>query len=238
MKGIFTCALGLAVAASTFGATITISTGTGNAAWQVQGPGTGFATVAAVSVTPSAQTGVSAPPWVAAPTGTSWVSFDSFEATNCNSAATGPANGCSSANFTSQDVYTYTLTISAAALGATSGTVNFAFASDNRVNLFIGGSSIFNNGGFGPNGTGYLALANGTYNFTAADLNGTGGLTLTAYDYNDPVVGCPSCGNPSGFLVSGSITTGGVSTTPEPATFGLVSLAGLVGGIVLRRKRS
>jgi hypothetical protein len=235
MKGIFTCALGLAVAASTFAATIDISTGAGNAAWQVNGVGTGGSTIAAVDVTGHISVSNN---WVAAPAGTSWVSFGLYEATACTSSATGPANMCASANTTPSDVYTYTLTISAAALGATSGQADFSFASDNRVNLFVGNTgSLQNNGGFGPNGTGYTSLANAVVNFSAADLNEDGSLTITAYDYNDAIPACPTCGNQSGFILDGTIATG-ASITPEPATFGLVGLAGLIGGMVLRRKQA
>ena len=254
MKALLTFALGVATVATSFGATINISTGTGNAAWQVFIPGSG--NVAAVSLTAAQSNPAS---WAPAPAGSSWVSYGATQGTSCPTAATGPANGCASPlTNPNGDTWTYTLTISAANLGATTGSLNFIFGSDNRVNLFVGNNATAQiwNGGSNTNGTGYNPLGCsgtpsptsagntqatynncvGTVSFGAANLNGDGSLTLTAYNFNDPIPGCPACGDPTGFVLEGTALTG-AAATPEPATFGLVALAGLAG-LALRRKRS
>jgi hypothetical protein len=66
------CALAMAAAVTASGASINIDTGT--ASWQVFIPAIG--NVAAVSVSPNGT-------WAPAPTGSSWVSFDSVASTSC-----------------------------------------------------------------------------------------------------------------------------------------------------------
>jgi hypothetical protein len=68
----------------------------------------------------------------------------------------------------------------------------------------------------------------GTVSFGAANLNGDGSLTLSASVFNDPIPGCPTCGDPTCFIAEGSLLTGS-SVTPGPATFGFVILGGLAG---------
>jgi hypothetical protein len=250
MKGIFTVALGLAVSASTFAAAIDIDTGF--APWMVTGPGyTGPAIV------------VSAPngTWAPAPAGASWVSWGANESVSC---AVGqlPGNGCASTNFNPNgDTWVYTLNIAAGLLGATSGDLNFVFGGDDSVEAFVGGgpgatsftTQIWNQGGSlgafaqlgcsnaaqgatnaGSSQTSYNACTT-TIPFDATFLNTDGSLTITAFDFNAPISGCPTCGNPTGFVLGGDALTG-LSDSPEPATFGVVALAGLAG-FMLRRKR-
>ena len=163
MKGLLTCTLGLAIAATTFGATIDISTGTGNAAWQVFDLSQGQF-VAATSLTTAQNNGT----WAPAPTGTSWVSWGTQQGTSCVVGQT-PGNGCASTNFntTNGDTWTYMLNISAAALGATSGTLNFVFGSDNTVNLFVGNGP--------PTGTSVSSVGN-YWNQTGPPAGGFGNL--------------------------------------------------------------
>jgi hypothetical protein len=54
------------------------------------------------------------------------------------------------------DTWSYALTISAASLGATSGSLNFIFGADKRVNLFVGNNSVAQtwNSGTPTNGNG------------------------------------------------------------------------------------
>jgi len=257
MKGFLTFTLGVAAVATTFGATINISTGTNNAAWQVFVPGSGF--VAATSLTVAQQNGTWAPaPISISPiSGSNWVSYGAVQGTSCVVGQT-PGNGCANALINPNgDIWTYTLTISAASLGATSGNLNFIFGSDNRVSVFVGNNSVSQVwGGNGPNGNGFNPLGcsgtpnptsagntqaqynncTGTVAFGAGNLNGDGSLTITAYNYNDPIVGCPGCGNPTGFVLEGTLSTG-AAATPEPATISMVVLAGLAG-LALRRKRT
>jgi len=247
MKGLLTFTLGMAAVATSFGATIDISTG--SAAWGVFVPGGSL-----ISATSVAGNGA----WAPAPAGSSWVSFGADQSTSCVIGQT-PGTGCASTLINpAGDIWTYQLIISAASLGATSGTLNFIFGSDNRVNLFVGSAAgaLVWDGGNSSNGTGFNPLGcsanpptsagntQATYNlctstvaFGAGQLNGDGSLTLTAYNFNDPSIpACPACGNPTGFVLEGDILTG-AAATPEPATFGLVALAGLAG-LALRRKRS
>ena len=248
MKGLFSVALGLATVATTFGGLININTGVAN--WQYYSTATS-SFVNAVVVVPTNGT------WAPAPTSSSWVSFGAIEGTSCAVGQT-PGNGCAHTLVNPLgDVLTYQLVISAASLGATSGTVNFVFGSDNRVTMFVGTGppSYIWNGGSSSNGTGFNPLgcsanpptsagsSQATYNnctttvsFNASTLNADGSLTLTAYNYNDPIPGCPACGDPTGWILAGTVSTG-AAATPEPATFGLVALAGLAG-LALRRKRS
>lgn len=247
MNRIFPIALAMVSVGTTFGATINLDTGV--AAWQVYAQSNG-GLISAIVVAPNGA-------WAPAPTGSSWVSYGSVQSTSCTVGQT-PGNGCASTNTNpSGDILSYTLTISAVSLGATSGNLNFVFGSKNRVNLFVGNNSNYQNwGGLAPTGAGFNSLGcsgipvtnagntQGTYNnclgtvtFSAANLNGDGSLTLTAYSYNDPIAGCAgaACGNPTGFILEGTALTG-VAATPEPATFGLVGVAGLIGLAVRRMK--
>jgi hypothetical protein len=246
-----------ALAGATFGGVINISTGTNNAIWQVSGPGIAVP-VTATSLTVAQQNGTWAPaPISISPiSGANWVSYSSVQGTSCVVGQT-PGNGCANtlAN-PNGDTWTYSLTISAASLGATSGTLNFIFGADNRVVLGVGNggpSEAWNTGAptngnafnpLGCSGTPPTSAGNtqaqynncvGTVSFSAGNLNGDGSVTLTALVANDPIVGCPTCGDPTGFVLEGTLSTTPV-TTPEPATFALVGLAGLAG-IVLRRRR-
>lgn len=258
MQSLFKAALGLAAAATTFGATINLSTGTNNANWQVYSAGAGVF-VTATSLTVAQQNGSWAPaPISISPlSGSNWISYGSIQGTACSAGQT-PGNGCANANINvAGDVWTYTLNISAASLGATSGSLNYLFGADSRVNLFVGNNSFSQVwGGSAPTGAGFNTLGcsgtpvtNGgntqaqynncvnTVNFGAGNLNGDGSLTLTAYVFNDPIVGSTfSVGNPTGFVLEGTVLTG-AALTPEPATFGMVALVGLAG-LVLRRKTS
>ena len=243
MKRFFPIAIAMVTVGTAFGATINLNTGV--AAWQVYSPLTG-SVISAVVVSPNGA-------WAPAPTGSSWVSISSVQSTSCIGNQT-PGNGCANANFNAGgDVFSYTLTISAASLGATSGSLNFVFGSDSRVNVFIGNANSAQNwGGQVAPGTGSSTLgcsgtpvtsagsAQATYNnclstiaFNAAALNNDGSLTLFAYSFNDPTT--TGAGNPSGFLFEGTAVTPLVGT-PEPATFGLVGVASLVGLAVRRKK--
>ena len=247
IKTLLGCALVMAAVVTASGASINIDTGT--ASWQVFGPGTG--NIAAVSVSPNGS-------WAPAPTGSSWVSFDSVASTSCVVGQT-PGNGCANTLMNpTGDTWTYTLTVSASTLGATSGHLSFVFGADDQVNLFVGDEpGQFWNGGSSTNGTGFNPLgcsgtpdpssAGGTNPYTcntsipfnASDLNGDGSLTLTAYVFNDPIPACPACGDPSGFVLDGLLTTGPVaSAVPEPLTFGLVGLAVVTGCAIRLRRRT
>ena len=253
MKVFSALALGLAIATTASAALINISTGTNNAAWTVFVPGSGF--VVATSLTVAQQNGTWAPaPISISPiSGANWISYSSIQGTSCTVGQT-PGNGCANANIIgSGDIWTYALTISAATLQATSGNLNFIFGADNRVNLFVGNNSLSQIwGGGAPTGTGFNPLGcsgtpvtnagntqaqynncNGIVSFNAGNLNGDGSLTVTAYVFNDP--GVTGAGNPTGFVLEGTLNT---NATPEPATFGLVGVACLAGLATLRRKRS
>ena len=252
MKEFSKIALGLTVAATTFAATIDISTGAGHGNWQVFILGTG--TVSASSLSGGQVNGQ----WATAPVGSNWVSWGPNEGIGCVFGQT-PGNGCAHTLLNAAgDVWAFSLTISAATLVATSGTVNFVFGSDNRVSMFVGsnsGTQIWD-GGSQTNGQGYNPLgcsgqsgptsaggSQATYNnclgtvsFNASNLNANGSLTLSAYSFNDPIPGCPACGDPTAFILEGTLMTSPTfAATPEPATFGLVALAGLAG-FALRRK--
>jgi hypothetical protein len=235
-------ALGLMTGALSFGAAITISTGTAN--WDVSGPGVS-GLVAATTLTTGENNGA----WAPAPTGSSWLSWGAVEGTSCVVGQT-PGNGCADTNFnaTSGDTWTYILTVSAAVLGATSGTANFVFGADNSVSLFLGNEAP-QTAGFNPLGCsntggatsagdtqGSYSACTTTISFNAADLNGDGSLTLEGIVSNAPIGGCPACGNPTGFVLEGDILTGSTSVVPEPGTFGLMGVAGLAL-LGIRRRR-
>lgn len=241
MKNII--ALGLMTGVLSFGTTISIDTGT--ASWQVDGPGTGGA-VAATTLTTGETNGT----WAQAPTGSSWISWGAVEGTSCVVGQT-PGNGCAHTNFNpSGDIWAYTLTITAASLGATSGTANFVFGADSSVNVFIGNEpeqawsgadplGCSNTGGATSAGStqGSYSGCTTTVSFNASDLNGDGSLSFTAYVTNAPIGGCPACGNPTGFVLDGDVLTGASTlATPEPGTFGLMSVAGLAL-LGIRRRR-
>jgi hypothetical protein len=101
-------ALALVTGALSFGAAITISTGT--ASWDVSGPGVS-GLVAATTLTTGENNGT----WAPAPTGSSWLSWGAVEGTSCVVGQT-PGNGCADTNFnaTSGDTWAYILTVSAA----------------------------------------------------------------------------------------------------------------------------
>jgi hypothetical protein len=162
-----------------------------------------------------------------------------------------PGDGCASTSFNSStgDIWLYTLTISAASLGATSGTANFVFGGDNSVELFLGSEPGQSWSGYSPLGCSKAGGATSagstqgsysgcvtTLSFDAADLNGDGSLTIDAYVTNAPFSGCPACGNPTGFVLDGDIFTGASPTVPEPGTFGLIGAAGLAL-LGIRRRR-
>jgi hypothetical protein len=251
----FVClAMGGALAVTAFGATINISTGTNNASWQVFNG----AFVAATSLTVAQQNGTWAPaPISISPiSGANWISYGSVEGTSCVVGQT-PGNGCAHALINpSGDLWTYQLNISASALGATSGTANFIFGADNRVNVFLGNNSTAQawNTGTPTNGNAFNPLGCsgtpnptsagstqasynncvGTVAFGPANLNGDGSLSIVAFVTNDPIVGCPACGDPTGFVLEGTLSTI-PAVVPEPATIGLIGLAGLAG-FAFRRK--
>ncbi len=254
MREMLKISLGLAVAASTFAATIDISTGAGHANWQVFIQGTG--TVAASSLS-GGQVNSS---WATAPVGSNWVSWGPNEGTSCVVGQT-PGNGCAHTLLNGAgDVWAFSLTISAATLAASSGTLNFIFGSDNRVSMFVGLNSTTQiwDGGSQTNGQGYNPLGcsgqsgptsaggsqatynncNGTVSFNSSNLNANGSLTLSAFSFNDPIPGCPACGDPTAFILEGTLVTSPTSSaTPEPATFGLVALAGIAGWALRRKQR-
>ena len=242
--------IGLVTTAISFGGIINIATGTNNGNWQVSGPGV-VGTVAATSLTVAQQNGTWAPaPISISPiSGANWLSWGAVQGTSCVVGQT-PGNGCANTLFNSGgDTWLFTLNISAATLGSTSGSANFIFGADNRVSLALGINSTPQiwNGGSNVNGTGFNPLGcsgavaptsagntqaqynncvgNETFNVT--NLNGDGSLTITATVVNDPIPGCPACGDPVGFVLEGTISTG-VTVTPEPGTFGLFGGAVLV----------
>lgn len=266
MKGLISLALGVAVAATTFGATIDISTGTGNAAWQVTGPGY---TGAAISLT-TAQQQTS---WAPAPTGTNWVSWGSTQGTSCAPGPTGPGAGCASTNFntTVGDTWIYSLTISAAQLGTTSGTINFVFGSDDYVNLFVGngpptGTSATSLGNYWnqtsatpPGGFGNLGCSSNSGSATSAgNTQTTYNTCLTPNANNTISFSAANYLNADGSLTltayvtnaaiagcaacgnpTGFVLDGDINTTPgvpEPTTLSMFAIAGL-SGLAYRRKR-
>jgi hypothetical protein len=249
---LFPLAIALSAFGTAFGATINISTG--SALWQVDDPNLGYVPATVLTA------GEPNPAWATAPAGSSWVSFGAVQGVSCVVGQT-PGNGCSSIIMNPNgDLWVYSLTIPAASLNSSIGVLNFIFGGDNRVNVFVGNNSEIEtwNTGSETNGIAYEQLAcsglpptnagntqasynncTGTVPFGASNLNGDGSLSIYAYAYNDPIPGCPICGNPSGFLLEGTLTTlgsNGNSPVPEPASFGLVSLAGLVG-LAFRMKR-
>lgn len=256
MKGLLIITLGLAAAAGAFGAVIDIGTGIGNAPWQVFDPSLGF--VPATSLSTAQQNGAWAPP----PTGSDWVSLGSNQGTSCSVGQT-PGNGCASTLLNpAGDTWQYVLNISAAQLGATSGTVNFVFGADDSVSLFVGGGpgatsdigQIWNQGpGLGaytdlgcsadgsPTNAGHTqgsyAACTSTLAFDATMLSVDGSLAINAYVFNAPISGCPACGDPTGFVLSGAITTGAGAAAPEPATFVLLAISGLAGMVAYRRRK-
>jgi hypothetical protein len=224
MRTVLFAVLSVSAIATAFGSTINLSTGV--ASWQVFVPASGF--VNATNVSPNGT-------WASAPVGSSWISYGATQSTSCVVGQT-PGNGCANTLVNpSGDIWTYTLTLSAATLGATSGTLSFVMGADNRVNLFAGNNSLaMNRGGNGPNGNGYSPLSGTlTGSWNASNLNGDGSLTLTAFVFNDPISGCPACGDPTGFVLSGSATSG--SAAPEPTTLSMLGIIG-VGGWTLRRR--
>lgn len=233
--------VGVALCATARGGAIDISTGV--ALWQLTG-GT------ATTLTVGQQNGT----WAPAPAGSAWISSSSSEGTSCVVGQT-PGNGCATAlTNPAGDLYVFTLTVSAASLGTTSGSLNYIFGADSDVSLAIGlGGSpqLWNSGSpgaaFNPlgcsgtpptsagNTQGTYNTCTGTVNFNAANLNGDGSLTLSASVTNAPIVGCPACGDPMGFVLEGDILTGGTlpPSVPEPATFGLMAVAG--AALIARR---
>jgi PEP-CTERM motif len=259
MKMFLQFALGAVCAAAAFGGIVNISTGTNNANWLVSGPGVAIP-VAATSLTVAQQNGTWAPaPISISPiSGANWLSYGSNEGTSCVVGQT-PGNGCAHTLVSSTgDTWTYTLNISAAALGSTSGLANFIFGADNRlvVSVGIGGTLEPWNTGTPTNGNAFNPLGCsgnpaptsagntqaqynncvGNVSYNAANLNGDGSLTITATVVNDPIVGCSACGDPTGFVLEGTLSTAAATSAPEPATFALVGLAGLVGLALRRRK--
>ena len=254
MKHFLRFAAVVATCACVSGGMIDVSTGT--APWQVFVPGSG-----SISVVPVSPNGT----WAPAPAGSSWVSFDLFQSTSCVVGQT-PGNGCANTIINPDgDLWSYFLTISAADLAATSGSLNFVFGSDNRVNLFVGDTSSAQvwNGGNPTNGAGFNPLGcsalpaptdagstqasysncTTTVSFGATNLNPDGSLTLIAYNFNDPIPGCPDCGDPTGFILQGDLLTS-TALAPEPSTFSLIGLVGFfwlllywmrVGNVKLRR---
>jgi PEP-CTERM motif len=246
MRGFLPLALGLAVAASTFGANINITSGAPGVTWTVTGPnGSGVNGANAVVVSATNST------WAAAPTGSNWISWGAVQGTSCVVGQT-PGTGCANTLFNAAgDTWIYTLTISAATLGSTFGTANIVFGGDDKVNLFVGVNQQIqatSTPGYNPI---YCAAPGGATSagntnpyscgasiaFTAANLNGDGSLTISLFDTNIPISGCPGCGDPTGVVISGVVNSG-VALTPEPATLGLVTLAGIAGLALRRRKRN
>ena len=233
MKIFLSLALG-AASVTAFGAIFNINTGVANWQYNLPNSTTGSAVMASANGT-----------WAPAPTGSAWVSFGPNEGISCIVGQT-PGNGCASSNFSiNGDVITYTLTFSAATLGATSGTFSAIFGADNRVQLNVGVNSLaqVNNGtAYNPLSCATAAGATSAGNtnpyscptvaFNASVLNPDGSLTITALDFNDFVRG----GNPSGFVLAGTIRTG-AQVVPEPATIGMVGLVGIVGLAAARFKR-
>jgi len=235
MKTVSSYALGLVAVANAFGGPIDVSTGV--AAWQVYTDTTG--NISAIAQTPNSV-------WAPAPLGSSWVSWGVDQSLSCVVFQT-PGQGCASALVNpTGDVSVYQLVVTAAQLnGATSGSVNFVFGSDNRANLFVGNEYNENSGGFGPTATGYDPLScsapGGSTNagntqfsyancttavpFSSGDLGSDGSLTIVAYVLNLPIANCPACGDPTGFVLGGTLTPDTASATPEPATIGLVGIA-------------
>ena len=229
MKKLISLALGVAVAAISFGAPITLNTG--SAAWQVATTGVGLG-----PVTPLNAAQANPGNWVAAPGGASWISATYLavnpssnallQGTPCGVAGTAGTN-CAYNLFTAGgDTYHYNLVIPNSVLLANTasggGAATFQFTGDDYASVFVGNQLGVTYAG----GPGALSSVK-TINYTVADLNVNGDLVIDAYAYNNPAAGN---GNPTGFLLAGNI-----SGVPEPATFGLIALAGLAG-IAARRK--
>jgi len=219
MKGLFSIAAGLALAATTFAATI--STGTpGGAAWTVYNPATG--TFVHHQMLPR-RTGLGQ--------GTGSLSVGSYGAIEGTSCVVGqtPGNGCAHTfDQPQRDIWTYQLVISAATCRDLGNVEPSSSGSDNRVSMFVATTRRILIWRLWANGNGFNPLCNGTATYAPANLNGDGSLTITAYDYNDPMVpACPGCGNPSGFIVSAPSPL--APRTRGTATFGLVALAGVAG---------
>lgn len=194
-------------------ATIDISTGV--AAWQVARdlPSPTYASASVLSTANSM--------WAVAPAGSLWVSSGPAEGTSCTVGQT-PGNGCATILLNSSgDVWNYRLTISAASLGNEAGNVNFVFGADNRVDVYIGNGTTpqtWNSSNpLGCTGTPTPTSAGnsqaqyntctGTFSYGASALNNDGSLTILAKVHNDPISGCPSCGDPTGFVLEGDILT-------------------------------
>ncbi|HEV8039871.1 MAG TPA: PEP-CTERM sorting domain-containing protein [Bryobacteraceae bacterium] len=234
-------AIGVATAAISFANVVDISTGV--ASWQVSGPGVS-GSVAATTLS----TGETNGSWAPAPAGSNWISWGSVQGTSCVVGQT-PGNGCANALFNSSgDTWAYSLTINSAVLaGATAGSLNFIFGADDAVNLFVGNEPAEVWGSPNPLGCsgtpptsagGSQATYNncvGTVNFNASDLTGAGGLILTGYVTNAAINGCPACGDPTGFVLEGDITTSS-SAVPEPAALPLIGVAGFAL-LWIRRRR-
>jgi hypothetical protein len=234
-------AIGLATATISFANVIDISTG--SASWQVSGPGVS-GSIAATTLT-TAETNGS---WAPAPTGSSWISWSAVQGISCVVGQT-PGNGCANALFNpAGDTWAYSLTISSAQLGGvTSGSLNFIFGADDSVNLFVGNEPVEHWSSPNPLGCsgnpptsagGSQATYNtcvGTVNFNASDLTGAGGLNLTGYVTNAAINGCPACGDPTGFVLEGDITTAS-SAVPEPTALPLIGVAGVA--LLWIRRRS
>lgn len=232
----------LATAAISFGNTIDISTGV--AGWQVSGPGV-IGSVAATALGVGETNGS----WAPAPTGSSWISWGSVQGTSCVVGQT-PGNGCANTLFSpGGDTWEYSLAINSAELaGVTSGSLNFIFGADNSVNLFVGNEpgKLWNS--FNPLGCsgapptsagGSQATYNnctGTVHFDASDLTGAGALDLTAFVTNAAINGCPACGDTTGFVLEGAITTAGGSAVPEPAALPIIGIAGFALLWIRRRQ--
>jgi hypothetical protein len=78
------------------------------------------------------------------------------------------------------------------------------------------------------------ALCDTSVTFGPANLNADGSLTLMAQSFNNPILGCPGCGDPTGFVLEGDIVTSTVAT-PEPSSVALMLLG--VGLVFVMRKR-
>jgi len=196
-------------------ATIDINTGVAN--WQVARdlPSPTYASATALS---SVQTNGT---WAVAPAGSAWVSSSSTEGTSCVVGQT-PGNGCATALVdTGGDVWNYRLTISAASLGNVAGSANFIFGADSRVDVYIGNGTtpqtwnssnpLGCSASPAPTSAGNTQATynscTGTFSYGPSALNGDGSLTILAQVHNDPIMGCPACGNPTGFVLEGDLVT-------------------------------
>ena len=221
----------LATSAISFGALI-LDTGLASPGWQVATTGVGLGT--ATILTPAQSVGN--PAWIAAPNSSKWItgtylavnpgSNAALQGTPCSAVGGNPGVNCAYGTFTANDSYNYVLQISAASLAAQSasagGTVSVQFTGDDRATLYVGNRlGVMNAAGPGT----LSAVTNIT--FTAADLN-AGALTIYAIVNNNSA-------NFNGGNTTGFVLTGNLTGAPEPATFGLLAVAGLAG-IAARRK--